>query len=357
MKRKNFVALASLCLATVAFGQVERVSLIETFTSSTCPPCNPGNAALESLLANGQNDGKYASLKYQMSWPGSGDPYYTAEGNVRRNFYSVNGVPATFVDAGAGFDGNPSNMTQNDLNTAYAIDPKMDIRAYYQIDEATQTVNIQIDLESYIDLAPGNRLMVAIFEYTTDNNVKSNGETEFYHVMKKMVPSSAGTVISPMSSGETAHWDLTYTFNGTYVLPPDATDPIDNAVEHSVEEFSDLGVVVWAQTMSGSKEVYQAANAIIGTSSLSEADAVLGTAKIYPNPATENAVVVFYTTQARDAEISVYDAFGKLVHTGSVETVPGRMEYTLNTAGFARGLYTVQINATGEKISKRLTVQ
>ena len=291
-----------------------------------------------------------------MSWPGSGDPYFTDEGDVRRNFYSINSVPRTEIDGN--FDDNPSNMVQSDLDIQYAIAPSVDLQAYYQVNEATQTVDVQVDMEALVDLAPGSRLFVAIFEYKTFNNVGSNGETEFEHVMKKMMPSSTGTVISPMTTGESVHYDFTHVFQGSYFLPADANDPIDHAIEHSIEEFSDLGIVVWYQKMSG-HDVYQAAYGIPGFNPLAvdENEAIIA-AKIYPNPAANNAAIAFHTQEAQDVSIDVYSALGQLVHSATLENVKiGRTVYDLNTESLYNGMYTVKISSDQGSLSKRLIVQ
>ena len=53
-----------------------RQPLIETFTSSTCPPCAPANVIAETLFA--QNTDKYTSIKYQADFPGAWRPlFYT----------------------------------------------------------------------------------------------------------------------------------------------------------------------------------------------------------------------------------------------------------------------------------------
>ena len=52
---------------------VQRIPMLEVFISSTCPPCVQGNINLSDVLAN-YNQIDYTLLKYQMSWPGSGDP-------------------------------------------------------------------------------------------------------------------------------------------------------------------------------------------------------------------------------------------------------------------------------------------
>ena len=71
---------------------VKRVVLHEVFSASSCPPCKPGNTALKQVLSK-LNHEDWTAIKYQMSWPNGGDPYYTAEGNVRRTYYNVSSVP------------------------------------------------------------------------------------------------------------------------------------------------------------------------------------------------------------------------------------------------------------------------
>src|SRR5690606_30829799 len=97
--------------------------------------------------------------------------------------------------------------------------------------------------------SPGLRLYTAIVEKYTDNNVATNGEVDFYDVMKKMVPDINGQLIGPFTKGVPVFKTMSYTFNGAYRLPPNglAGNRINHASEHSVEEFSDLSVVAWIQ--------------------------------------------------------------------------------------------------------------
>jgi len=68
----------------------------EEFTSSTCGPCASFNA---SFVPWSQTHADEITLvKYQMNWPGNGDPYYTAEGGTRRSAYGVNAVPQLFCN-------------------------------------------------------------------------------------------------------------------------------------------------------------------------------------------------------------------------------------------------------------------
>ncbi len=353
--KNTYLILAASLLSVNAFAQDTRVSLIETFTSSTCPPCNPGNAQLESVLANGQNDGRQVSLKYQVDWPGTGDPYFTLEGDERKGVYSVAGVPATYLDGTTSL--NPATLTQNDLETVYAVAPKANITATYQVNVATQTVEIAVDVEMLVNTSPGMRLYMGIFEYETFNNVKSNGETEFFHVFKKFFEGFGGKVMPPMMAGDVYHYEGSYTFNGNYVLPQDGTDPVDDAVEHSVEEFSDLGVAVWVQTLLN-REVYQAAYAVPGQVGLNELDNSIASAQVYPNPASSNATIAIQSVQKQDVTIEVFNTTGQVVFSETLlEVEAGRTTYDFTTESFASGVYTVRISSEDGLYSTRLIVE
>ena len=81
---------------SIALGSTQKIPMIEHFSSSTCGPCVNVNTTM--LNFTNTHPGMFTYTKYQMNWPGNGDPYYTAEGGVRRNFYGVNAVPQCFLD-------------------------------------------------------------------------------------------------------------------------------------------------------------------------------------------------------------------------------------------------------------------
>ena len=264
----------------------DRMTLVETFTSSTCGPCNSGNVHLEGLFADPQNDNKYVSLKYQMNWPGNGDPYYTDEGGVRRLFYGIPGIPSSRID---GTEFMTSSITQADLLNAYAIPPLVNITTTYTIDVQSQTIDVFVDVEALVNLDAGLRLYVGVFEYLTTNNIGSNGETQFEHVMKKMLPDAKGSMIPALTVGQHFNYSETYTFNGNYRLPNNANDLIDHTVEHSVEEFSDLGVATWVQSNGTQLEV----NSPVGVAGLKDITVADFGGAIPTTPLTES-FMIFY---------------------------------------------------------------
>ncbi len=356
--RLILLSICSIGTLNLIAQTTQRIPLYETFTSSTCPPCKPGNIHLEALFAQPENVGKFTSLKYQMSWPGTGDPYYTLEGNSRRSVYAVNSVPRLEIDGG--FDDGPTALTQEDMDNAYATPAIVELQANYQIDEATQTVTIQVSVKALqaIESPGGFFLHTAIFEKQTTENIKTNGETQFEHVMKKMVPNAGGTFIGAMDAGEVKTFNLSYTFNGDYVLPADATEPVNHTYDNTVEEFSDLGVVVWVQR-SSTREVYQSAYAGLGTAEITEQNnQETNLFTVYPNPANTVARIVFSTgIEAGNANVMIMDYTGKVVFEQNVASV-GSSSSVLDiaTENFDNGMYLVTIDTKEGRQTQKLSI-
>ena len=88
---------------------------------------------------------------------------------------------------------------------------------------------------------------MAIIENQTEQNTGTNGMTEFHHVMKKMVPNQDGTELDDLVRGEEVTLQFDYTFQGEYDDETGYSNPVDHSSAHTVEEFTDLSVVVFIQ--------------------------------------------------------------------------------------------------------------
>ncbi|MCF6183059.1 MAG: Ig-like domain-containing protein [Bacteroidales bacterium] len=218
----------------VATQSVARTPLYEEFTSSTCSPCATFNSQYFNSSFLNNNAGNYSLIKYQMSWPSPGDPYYTAEGGVRRGYYGVSGVPTLFLDAHKGTFDNTAQL-QTALDNANNIPAYFTLNATHQI--TGDTISIQADILPYIN-AKDFTVQTAVVEKTTTGNIGNNGETEFHYVMMKMLPDAAGTKTS-FSSGIHSYFSQTYDLSGTHV-----------------EDMNDLAVIVFIQN-DKTKEIFQ----------------------------------------------------------------------------------------------------
>ena len=150
------------------------------------------------------------------------------------------------MEIDGGWDQNGNNITQQVLDEYIDIVSFINLSANYSIN--IKTIDVDITIDPLENIQSNNLVLhAAIIEKTTYNNVKTNGETQFEHVVKKMLPDDNGTQINSLIGGQQITQNLNYIFNGNYRLPANANTPINHANEHSVEDFSNLMVVVWVQ--------------------------------------------------------------------------------------------------------------
>ena len=268
---------------SVASGTTTRLPLYEEFSSSTCGPCATFNGNFYNPFHDA-NASNYASIAYRVNWPGTGDPYYTAEVGTRVAYYGISGAPTLLVDAndGTNFD---SAALSSDLTEALAKP------SYFAI-SATKTLtgsDINLDINTTPYLSGTYRLFAAVVEKHTYNNVASNGETEFRDVFMKMIPDASGTSIN-FTNDVPVNTQLSANLDGLFI-----------------EEMSDLEVVVFIQDYAG-KTVMQSTYATesLSTNHPSLADSV----KLYPNPS--NGIVRIKTDV--DTDIVILDMTGKEVY-------------------------------------------
>ena len=212
---------------SVPLDNVQRIPMIEHFSSSTCPPCVSVNTSMNTFCNN--NPGRFTYTKYQMNWPGNGDPYYTAEGGVRRTYYGVSAVPFIELDGAS----NSGSVNQNVFNQHANQPGYFDVRGSFTTDG--NTIHVIADVMPYVDVEA--RVYVSVNEKVTTGNVGTNGETSFHHVFMKMLPNAEGSTFA-FTAAEMQRLEFTQNLSGTHV-----------------EEMSDLEVSIWVQNY-GSKYVY-----------------------------------------------------------------------------------------------------
>ena len=207
---------------------VARTPMIEHFTSSTCVNCPTVDNAMKALVE--QYPGQYTYTKFPASWPGVGDPYNTAECDDRSDFYSITGVPRIALDGQISSSAISQETLENRINTISYLD----IVGAFE----TESNNIKViaDIVSYIDM-PDVKVFLTINEKVTTGNVGNNGETEFPHIMLKMLGGSEG-IVTNFNAGEYQRFEFTHDMSTTFM-----------------EEIDDLEVSVWVQNYE-SKEVH-----------------------------------------------------------------------------------------------------
>jgi hypothetical protein len=215
---------------------VPRKPCFEEFTSSTCNPCATFNSSFVPWCNT--HDSDITLIKYQMNWPGSGDPYYTAEGGVRKDYYGVGFVPDLYTNGEEIATEIPAvNIA---YNNALARIGMMSIAASHTLSGHIITVDAAI--LPYTDFT-NCRVHIIVMERITHNNATTNGETSFEHVMMKMIPDANGT-----------------TLDFTDRVPQSIHQVVDLTGTH-VEEWTDLIVGVIVQDFA-TREIYQSAYSV-----------------------------------------------------------------------------------------------
>lgn len=212
----------------VSLGETQRIPMIEHFSSSTCGPCVSVNTTMLSLCNN--NPGKFTYTKYQMNWPGNGDPYYTSEGGTRRTYYGVSAVPQCFLD---GEDQGYAAVQQTVLDNHYNAPAFADVRGSFNV--SGNTITVKVDFMAFYDLNTA-KAFVTVNEKETHGNVGTNGETSFHHIFMKFLTAATGNAVN-IPAGEYQHFEFTQDMSGTHV-----------------EEMTDLEVSAWIQEY-GTKEM------------------------------------------------------------------------------------------------------
>jgi PKD repeat protein len=78
---------------------------------------------------------------------------------------------------------------------------------------------------------------------------------------------------------------------------------------------------------------------------------------VYPNPATDEANVVFSIENAQEASIEIVNAIGQTVSVNNVNAESGRNLVMLNTSDIQAGVYMVRVTVDGVQRIKRLMVK
>jgi hypothetical protein len=305
---------------SIATSSTQGLPFFESFTSSTCGPCAPFNQNVFNPFMDA-HPYDIAVVKYQMSWPGNGDPYYTEEGGVRRNYYGVSFVPDLYTG------GYQTATNAGAVNAAY--NSEMTRAAFFDM-SAEFTINgdiidVNVDMTPYITV--DMRVHIAVIEKETTGNVGNNGETSFEHVMMKMLPDADGTMVNFISDTPTSiseSYDMSTTF---------------------VEEMDDLAVVVFIQD-DATKTIMQTYYA--SGEPLDVNDSQLDEIRIYPNPS--DGLVNINTTIP--IEVDIYDVLGKKVYTSKM-----RNTKAIDLSYLNNGVYVVKLTDGTNQSSQKLIIQ
>lgn len=217
--KKILPLFAAVILSAGVYAQSQRLVLLEHFTQASCGPCATYNPSIHSLLV--ANPDKITSINYHTSWPGY-DPMYnhnTVDNAARTSFYNVSSVPNSVLD-GNFYNGHPGGWNIATVNQRYDVPSPCNLFAYQRLSPTQDTLFVTMVVEASTAMTGQIAATVAVIEKHIHFNSPpgSNGEKDFYNVMKKLLPSRSGQMLpTPMSAGDyfilESYWVLANVYN------------------------------------------------------------------------------------------------------------------------------------------------
>ncbi|GBU07758.1 hypothetical protein AwDysgo_10890 [Bacteroidales bacterium] len=229
---------------------------MEHFTSASCPPCNGTNKEVDPIYE--KNKDKLVVIKYQGQI--GFDPMYNenrSDAQGRATYYApLSGIPDGRID-GNFRSGHPGNIVNNaNILAASKINSNWNIDLDFQFLENDTKILVTTKVKSLVNQTgsanTNNRLHIVLVEeevkYTSAPG--TNGEKNFLHVMRKMLPNFNGTQINKA-------WDE----------DEEKTFTQEVAIPSYIKSLKQLAVVAFIQdnaTKNVKQAAYQAPKEILG---------------------------------------------------------------------------------------------
>lgn len=202
--KKLYFAIIALLLSGLVAAQSQRMVLAEEFTNASCPPCASQNPAFNALLSS--NVSKVISIKYQTNFPGA-DPMNAQTNNFvtpRLTYYSVTGVPFAVRDGYqlrdpsygvSGYDAGPYLWGQDSIDNRYAVPSPYTLNVSHTYNATFDSIFISVEVICTQAVSGNLVLHTGLVEkqITFASAPGTNGEKEFYGVMRNMIPNANGT--------------------------------------------------------------------------------------------------------------------------------------------------------------------
>jgi hypothetical protein len=336
--------------ALVYASTIPKKVLHEVFSSSST---GQGPLAIQALQQTlNANPNSWNMIYYPMNFPNFGDPYYMSFSGVRFLGYDLNLAPALVIDG-------QSNWS-NDIPNAALFNQTFYEPFLNQMALANVQVSLQRNGQSFATITRVQPIMplkntlltvkVALVEKVTYKNTRNNGQIEFYHVVKAILPNVFGEAID-LSLGKPAEINHNYSFNGNYRLPASG-DPnliIDPLTEHSIENFDNIYAVAFVQD-EADKLVWQSASSA-PLLPLNKPELTTSEITVFPNPAKDH-IQIYLPNGIENAQIRIWNSNGILVQT-EPNYEAGNI---LALAALSEGIYYLEIKTNKGVLWEKLAV-
>jgi len=310
-----------------------QLALLESFSSINCGSCATVAPVLRQMV---EKELEHYALIYYHPLSYEGSPLFQFnphDQTIRKELYNITYTPVSAI--GTTFFGGSFEVTPDLMDFEREKYSAFGLQGSYTIQE--NLLNVNIDLESFAAFAEnaGNTLLLAVVENHVqfDTPPGSNGEKDFYYVMRSFLPNANGTALSGIKTGNRQTFSFQYDLND---LPSDQDK---------------LTVLAFVQDLE-SLEIHQAVRLSIETTDPTSAGRIDSEQiNAYPNPTTGMLKISPSQGQALEA-ISIFNLSGSLVK----RIFPGaeNQQYLIDLSHLPQGVYLLQVFAGSKAYMQKI---
>lgn len=358
---KKLLSLFALLFASGAmFAQVtgvsmtpeNKIAIMEEFSGPRCVNCPAGHVVLGDILAN--NPGTFYVVTY-MPNNSSYTPPYTGDPDLQRAypaaFYATpycgtsRFMPSAFVNRREWSPGekiSSRTIWANSVATMQGEASPLNVGVIGNYNDVTKILTVTVEVYYTADVTDQNAIYVSLAEngiFTQQSG--ASGPYEQKHVFRESFVSQWGDAIANTTSGSLN--TFTYTFDNSTANYDMTQCEVMAFVENKTNE----------EIISGF-----GGDVTSGTVAVNPANE-LGV-KVFPNPFTNTAAVVFNMDETAPVSIQLTDVTGKMVadvNLGDQNAGDHRYDLDASQLGLAAGMYILKIRAGEQVTAKRIAVQ
>jgi len=351
---------------TLASATTQRQGLVEEFSSSTCAPCKAFNQNYDpfcityNVNATGTN---VNVIKYQMNWPSPGtDRSYNNDGLTRRTYYNCNSIPEHFVNGTQSTASSSPFVAATfttEMDNSKLLPSFLDMTVTYNVDTVRKKLGVLLNVTPHFTKSGGYHVYIAVMDKHYQNTTNTTGQLEYYHVMRKMLPSGSGHPVTSWTDGVAQSFvdtGIAYT-NGDWTAGS-ATYPVQMDNKMWSNPFTGSEVIAFVEE-DATKSVMQSiwtlpAGASINVSTLAKVEGI----EIFPNPTKGEANLKFNLQENGNVRVSIMDYTGKMISEVANQNMSiGMQNVKIATNGIVPGNYIVLISTESGNRAERLTVE
>ncbi len=336
---------------SVFIGERNRRVLIENFTATENIPISEYTATenIANVITN-----ETVLLQYFPSFSTDSklSKDNTADPGARALLYGISTLPRSTVDGKTRTQVLPSTWTNNEFLRRTLIPSPFEIDVTFPNLPADK-LNIKATLKTEIIT---NRPLIihAVIVEETISASNSGAPVQLRNVVKRMLPSAAGTYIPKRvrNVGDSEDFNISWSlFN--------VNEP--NAVNPRIYDWSKVSVVVFIQD-DETNEIYQSVfkkPTVLPTIISAVENSVQNNNQpiIAPNPAIDEVFIGFEEKTLNDYSFEIVDNFGKIVYKNAWTGEEKGARFSVKT--LAKGIYIVRIYDTRKNIiaTKKMIIQ